>query len=84
MSLKRNKNWSDIEIALMALQDTKASNRRLKTTTVLKNFAIDLTKDNLQSRIFTSGYRTADAFLRFAYHQHVLLKHSVAYNTGSI
>jgi hypothetical protein len=47
MNLKRNKYWFDIEIAVMALQDTKASNRRLKTTTVLKNFAIDITKDNM-------------------------------------
>ncbi len=84
MNLKRNKYWFDIEIAVMALQDTKASNRRLKTTTVLKNFAIDITKDNMQSRIFTSGYRTADAFLRFAYNQHLLLKNSVAYNAVSI
>jgi hypothetical protein len=55
-------------------------NRRLVTTGRLKDFAIDMNKDNLQKRIFTSGYYTADAYLRFGYHQHELLKRSPAFN----
>jgi hypothetical protein len=50
-----------------ALDDNKKSNRRLQTTGRLKDFAIDMNKDNLQKRIFTSGYYTADAYLKFGY-----------------
>jgi hypothetical protein len=58
--------------------------KRLKTTTQLKNFAIDQTKDTVQSRLMKSSYRTADAFLRFAFFQHILLKDSIAYHSKKV
>ena len=86
MSLKvKNQYWDDIQIALGALQgDPKVNKKKLKTTTLLQNFAIDLTKDTVESRMFKSSYRTADAFLRFAYYQYIFLQKSIANNTTKI
>ncbi len=44
---KNDKYWVDISMAVNALQDTKVNKKRLKTTTQLKDFAIDMTKDSL-------------------------------------
>jgi hypothetical protein len=76
--------WDDISLALSALQDTKVNKKRLKTTTHLQNFAIDINKDTVQARLLKTSYRTAEAFLRFANNQLRLLKDSAAQNAGKV
>ena len=56
-------------MTLGALADTKTNQKRLKTTTELQDFAIDITKDTIEARLYKSSYRTAEAFLRFAFNQ---------------
>lgn len=48
MDLKYFSNyWIDIALSINALQDNQKSKKKNKTTTLLSNFAIDISKDTV-------------------------------------